>query len=88
MTEGLLPTDQTVYLPNGVVRGWAVHQARTTGTEGEEHKVVILSFDFAVGPGHTARQSFIVDHDTANDIRRALKNPETLEIPDNQENSQ
>jgi hypothetical protein len=65
-------------LPNGVVIGAAVTSTRATGSEGEEHALVVISFEFQAGPGTVGRQSFIMEKDMAQLIRKNLKNPTPL----------
>lgn len=73
-------TSQPTELPNGIVRGWAVNEFYSTGTEGETLKNVVLSLQFDLGGDTVAAQSFILHPDDAAMIRKDLKNPTPLTI--------
>lgn len=77
MTDGV--EVDLIQLPEGVILAWAVSSMRMTGTEGEEHAVVVLDLQFQIGPGKVGQQAFIIHKDDANKLRAELKNPKTTE---------
>ncbi len=79
--DHLPPGTEVVELPNVVVHGHAVNSLRTRGTEGEEHALVVISFEFQPSPGKVGRQAFIMEKATASALRLALKNPKPLNLP-------
>ncbi len=66
------------HLPGVTVLGWAVQSMRITGTEGEEHAVVVLDMQFQTEPGKVGQQSFLMHKDDAVELRRDLKNPRPI----------
>lgn len=76
--------DEVMELPNAIVRGWAVNEFYSTGTEGESLKNIAISFQFDLGGDTVAAQSFILHPDDAAQIRRDLKTPNPLNIQETQ----
>lgn len=75
-----MPEIDVTELPNATVVGYAVNSVRLTGTEGEEHAIVLVTFQFQLdGTGMVAAQSFLLHQDDAADIRRMLKNPTPIQ---------
>jgi len=76
-TETELPEGtETMDLPNAVVNGWAVTGLDATGSEGELHALVAVTFEFQIAPGWVGRQSFIMAKDDAKNLRKDLKSPQ------------
>jgi len=66
---------EVTQLPNVVVLAWAVTSMRITGTEGEEHPVVVLDLQVQLEPGKVGRQAFLLHKADAARIRADLKHP-------------
>ncbi len=64
-----------IKLPEAIVVGWAASSMRVTGTDGEEHPVVIIDLQFQVEPGKVGQQSFLLHKADATGLRADLKNP-------------
>jgi hypothetical protein len=78
-------SDHPAELPNAVVTGYAAGVSRATGTDGEEHPIVILSLEFQVSAGHTAVQNFIMHSLDSQSLRSILKNPPRITPTTDQE---
>ncbi len=73
MTDGV--EVELTELPEAIVVAWGASSMRVTGTEGEEHAVVILDLQFQVSPGKVGQQSFLLHKSDAQALRAGLKNP-------------
>ena len=81
ITETELPEGtETMDLPNAVVNGWAVTGLDATGSEGERHALVAVTFEFQIAPGWVGRQSFIMAKDDAKNLRKDLKSPQKMRV--------
>jgi hypothetical protein len=78
---------EIAFLPDVVLNGWAVHSHRTSGQDGVEHAIVLLTLQFQPAPGHSARQTFILGKDDAKAFRADLKSPAPIQTP-SQENQE
>lgn len=68
-------------LPDAIVVAYAASSMRVTGTEGEEHAVVVVEMQFQMAPGEVGQQSFLLHKDDARGLRAALKNPSVRLAP-------
>jgi hypothetical protein len=75
---------ESVELPNAIVSGMAVNSGRATGSDGEEHAIVFVSFEFHVSEGHTAQQTFIIHSLDSTQLRDMLKNPKPIQAEEAQ----
>lgn len=75
--------EEAIIAPDAIVAGVAVQSSRAYEPNGVGHPVVILSILFQIQDGgQLAQQTFIMDDETADYLRRDLKNPPALKTQD------